>query len=60
MEISLLVKFGQVISVLEVVQSFTAVSIRPQQVLNNTVATVTYRQAASLDFGVTGMMVTLQ
>ena len=51
---------GQMISVLEVVQLFTAVSTKLQQVLNSTVAAVIYRTVATLGFGVNGIMKVVQ
>ncbi len=42
---------GRVTSVVEVVQLFTAVSTKLQQVLHSTIAAVIYRTVATLGFG---------
>ena len=53
-------QFGETTSVVEVVQSVTAVSTRPQKVLSSTAAAVTYRTVASSGFGVTGVLEMVQ
>jgi hypothetical protein len=55
-----MVQSGQSICVLEVVQLFTAVSTKLQQVLHSTVAAVIYRIVATLGFGVIGIVATVQ
>ena len=60
METFVIGQSGQVIDVLEVVQSFIAASTKRQQALNNTVAAAIYRAVATLVFGVTGVVVMVQ
>ena len=49
-------KCGQVTNVVEVVRLYTTVSTSLLQVLSNTVAAATFRIAASLGFGVIGVL----
>ena len=60
METFVTVRSGQATSVLEIAQFRMVVSTRLQQVLNSTVAAVTYRIVATLVFGVIGVVVTVQ
>ncbi len=60
METFVTVKSGQVINVKGVVQLFTAVSTKPQQVLHSTIAAVISRTVATLGFGATGVVVMAQ
>lgn len=55
-EALVMAKFGQMTNVLEVVRLCTTVSTSLPQVLNSTVVAATFRIAASLGFGVIGVL----
>ena len=57
MEIFVMVKFGQVINVSEIVKLSTMAYTKLQKGLKRTVAAVVYRRATTLGFGATGIVV---